>query len=104
MASECLETFGLVVVEAFAHGTPAAVSNLGSLPSIVQHGQSGFVFQPSDSLSLLHEVRTAWQTPGLLESTAQGARREFENKYTEDENYTSLMDIYQQAIKVSRNG
>lgn len=104
LASECLETFGLVVVEAFAHGTPAAVSNLGSLPSIVQHGQSGFVFQTSDSLSLLHEVRTAWETPGLLESTAQGARREFENKYTEDENYTSLMDIYQQAIKVSRNG
>jgi hypothetical protein len=47
-------------------------------------------------------VRTAWQTPGLLERLGQGARAEFEAKYTERTNYAALMEIYERAIEVSR--
>ena len=104
LPSECFEGFPMVVREAFAFGTPAAVSNLGPLPSIVPQGHSGVLFQPADAQSLLHEVRTAWHTPGLLERLGQGARAEFENKYTEDANYATLMDIYGQAIEVSKYG
>jgi glycosyltransferase involved in cell wall biosynthesis len=104
LPSECFEGFPMVVREAFAFGTPAAVSNLGPLPSIVPHRQSGVLFQPADAQSLLHEVRTAWHTPGLLERLGQGARAEFEAKYTEDANYDTLMDIYRQAIEVSKRG
>ncbi|MBT8765791.1 glycosyltransferase family 4 protein [Metapseudomonas boanensis] len=104
LSSECFEGFPMVVREAFAFGTPAGVSDLGPLPTIVQHGKSGVVFQPSNPQSLLQEVRTAWETPGLLEQLGQGARAEFESQYTEEANFASLMDIYQQAIEVSRNG
>lgn len=104
LPSECFEGFPMVVREAFAFGTPAAVSNLGPLPTIVEHGKSGMVFQPGDSQSLLHEVRHAWVTPGLLERLGQGARAEFASKYTEEANYAALMEIYRQAIEVSRNG
>lgn len=104
LPSECFETFGLVVVEAFAHGTPAAVSNIGSLPAIVEDGKNGLVFEPANPQSLLQVVRTAWETHGLLERLGQGARAEFESKYTEEANYATLMEIYQEAIEVSRNG
>ncbi|MCY1288288.1 D-inositol-3-phosphate glycosyltransferase [compost metagenome] len=104
LPSECFEGFPMVVREAFAFGTPAAVSDLGPLPFIVQHGKSGVVFQPANPQSLLHEVRTAWETPGLLEQLGRGARSEFEDKYTEEANYATLMEIYRQAIEVSRNG
>lgn len=104
LPSECLETFGLVVTEAFAFGTPAAVSNLGPLPSIVEHGRSGIVFEPADPESMMQEIRAAWETPGFLKSLGLGARLEFEKKYTEETNYRMLMDIYHQAIEVSRNG
>ena len=100
LPSEWFETFGLVVIEAFAHGTPAAVSNIGPLPSIVEHEKSGIVFQPANPSSLLEEVRKAWETPGLLERLGQNARAEFDRKYTEDANYTILMDIYRKAIEV----
>jgi glycosyltransferase involved in cell wall biosynthesis len=103
LPSECLETFGLAVSEAFAFGTPAAVSNIGPLPSIVRHGGSGVVFEPSNPESLLHAVRRAWETPGMLEQLGKGARKEFECKYTEDANYATLMDIYERAIAVSRD-
>ena len=94
----------MVVREAFAFGTPAAVSDIGPLPSIVQHGRSGVVFKPGNPESLLREVRSAWQAPGLLEELGRGARAEFEHRYTEDANYSMLMDIYQKAIAVSRSG
>ena len=102
LPSECFEGFPMVVREAFAFGTPAAVSNIGPLPSIVRHGVSGVVFEPSNPESLLQEVRRAWETPGLLEQFGKGARAEFEGKYTEEANYATLMDIYERAIAVSR--
>jgi len=104
LPSEWFEGFPMVVREAFAFGTPAAVSAIGPLPSIVQHGRSGVAFAPGDSDSLLHEVRTAWDTRGLLEQLGQGARAEFEAKYTEDANYATLMEIYRHAISVARHG
>lgn len=104
LPSECFEGFPMVVREAFAFGTPAAVSDLGPLPSIVQHGKSGIVFQPADPESMLREVRAAWETPGLLERLGRGARTEFETKYTEEANYAALIEIYQKAIEVSRSG
>ena len=103
LPSECFEGFPMVVREAFAFGTPAAVSNIGPLPSIVRAGESGVVFEPANPVSLLATVRTAWETPGLLERLGQGARAEFEGKYTEDVNYDQLMEIYGRAIEVSRN-
>lgn len=102
LPSEWFEGFPMVVREAFAFGTPAAVSDIGPLPSIVQHGGSGVVFAPANPQSLLAEVRTAWDTPGLLERLGQGARAEFEAKYTEEANYQTLMAIYQQAMAVHR--
>ena len=98
LPSECFEGFPMVIREAFAFGTPVAVSNIGPLPSIVQHGKDGVVFEPENPQSLLNTVRTAWVTPSLLEELGAGARAEFESQYNEDVNYRSLMDIYEKTI------
>ncbi len=102
LPSECFETFGLVILEAFAFATPAAVSRIGPLPSIVREGENGVVFEPGDSQSLLKVVRKAWESPGELERLAAGARQSFETLYTEDANYRMLMEIYEQAMDVSK--
>lgn len=101
LPSEAFEGFPMVVREAFAFGTPAAVSGLGPLPSIVKHGESGVVFDPGNPASLLQELRSAWHTPGLLEQLGRGARRAFEAHYTEDSNYSTLMAIYGNALAQS---
>lgn len=102
LPSECFEGFPMVIREAFAFGTPAAVSNLGPLPDIVQDGKSGLVFEAGNPGNLLDAVRSAFQAPGLLERLGQGARSEFEKKYTEEANYQALMHIYESAINTSR--
>ena len=44
LPSEWFEGFPMVIWEAFAFGTPAAVSNIGPLASIVRQGENGVVF------------------------------------------------------------
>lgn len=102
LPSEWFEGFPMVVREAFAFGTPVAVSNIGPLPSIVHHGANGVVFEPGDPKSLLETVRTAWESTGELERLATGARQSFESLYTEEANYRMLMEIYKQAIEISQ--
>ncbi len=50
------ESFGLVVVEALACGTPVLVSRVGKMKSIVREGQTGFSFNPNDTYSLVECV------------------------------------------------
>ncbi len=102
LPSECFEGFPMVVREAFAFGTPAAVSDLGPLPSIVRHGESGVVFEAGNPVALLQAVRTAWQSPGNLQNLGHGARQAFDRLYNEDANYQTLMHIYEQAMAQCR--
>lgn len=98
LPSEWFETFGLTIVEAFAHGTPAAVSNIGPLSSIVTDNKTGIVFEPFSPDSIFNEISAVWNKDGALENLAIEARKEFEKKYTKNVNYEILMDIYQKAI------
>lgn len=99
LPSEWFEGFPMVVREAFAFGTPAAVSNLGPLPSIVQNGVNGLVFDAGNSAALLETVKCAWNNKGLLEELGTGARMEFLTKYNERTNYDTLMNVYEAARK-----
>ena len=101
LPSVSLETFGLVILEAFSSGTPVAVSDVGPLASIVRHGENGVVFLPNNPQSLLHALQSLWESEGKLEQLGTGARSSFESLYTEDVNYRTLMEIYERALEVS---
>jgi glycosyltransferase involved in cell wall biosynthesis len=98
LPSVWFECFPMVVREAFAFGTPMAVSDIGPLPSIVRDGVSGIVFQPGDAASLLDKVRGALADPARLERLGQAGRAEFERLYNEEVNFRLLMEIYGRAI------
>jgi glycosyltransferase involved in cell wall biosynthesis len=91
----------MVLTEAFAFGTPAAVSDLGPLPSIVRQGENGVVFEAGTPDSIVRELRRCWGAPGLLERLGHGARRSFETCYSEDASYEQLMAIFERAIAAS---
>lgn len=50
--SRWLETGPLVVLEAFAAGTPVLGADLGGIAELVQHDRSGYLFAPNDPLAL----------------------------------------------------
>lgn len=96
--SECYETFGRVVIEAFAKGTPVLVSAIGALAELVDPGRTGFHFRPGDPEDLASKVEWAWTHPRQLAEMRREARAEYEAKYTAERNYEMLMDIYHLAI------
>lgn len=102
LPSQCFEGFPMVLREAFAFGTPVAVSDIGPLPSIVREGENGVVFSAANPQSLYEVVRNTLETRGELERLAVGARDSFESLYSENTNYNLLMEIYQKALQVSR--
>ncbi len=102
LPSECYENFPMAVVEAFACGTPVICSRLGAMQEIVKHGVTGLQFAAGDADDLARQVEWMWEHPREACAMGKTARREFEQNYTADANYVTLMDIYNKAI--SSNG
>jgi glycosyltransferase involved in cell wall biosynthesis len=95
--SEWYETFGMVVLEAYACGTPVLASRIGSLDEIVVEGESGAKFEPGNPDDLVKKLNTLRADRGRLSAMRRGARALFEEKYTADRNYSKLLEIYDRA-------
>jgi glycosyltransferase involved in cell wall biosynthesis len=98
LPSECYENFPMGMVESFACGVPVICSKLGALQELVDDARTGLHFTPKSPEELAEKVEWAWAHPERLREMGKECRREFENRYTEEKNYSMLMDIYKSAI------
>jgi glycosyltransferase involved in cell wall biosynthesis len=96
--SICFETFGMVVVEAFACGTPVIASRIGVLPNLVQDGVTGLLFEPGNAQDLTQKMQWAQSHPEQMESMGHRARALYEAKFSAENNYRQLISIYEGAI------
>jgi len=96
--SEWYETFGRVVVEAFACGVPVIASRLGAMAEIVEDRRTGLLFEPGNTEELAAKVEWAWSHSEEIEEMGREARRDYEEKYTAERNYEMLMEIYRRAM------
>jgi glycosyltransferase involved in cell wall biosynthesis len=97
--SELYETFGRVVAEAFAAGTPVVAADIGAIAELVEHGRTGLRFRPGDPEDLAAQVE--WLLSRLAEHAwmRREVRSEFEAKYTAERNYRMLMKIYESVLE-----
>jgi len=66
--SVVLESFGLVVREAFAAAAPVIASRIGALEEAVRDGTDGLLVQPGDEAALAAAMRRFVDDPRLLET------------------------------------
>lgn len=96
--SICDETFGMVVIEAFAMGTPVIASRIGALQSLVEEGVTGLLFEPGDAKDLGEKMRWAVANPERMAEMGHAARKRYEDSFTPERNYEELVAIYHAAI------
>lgn len=101
LPSRWFEGFPMVLREAFALGTPIAVSDQGPLPGIASLAD-GIVFRANDAKDLLQKVRTRWNDKERLSLMALASERAYRENYSEKRNLDALLNIYERAIEVCR--
>ena len=97
--SEWYEGFPMVVLEAYACGTPVIAAKIGSLDEIVIDNQTGMKFTPGDPDSLARCVGHLYQSKDMLASLRPKVRNQFDQLYTAAANLSQLLGIYKQAIQ-----
>lgn len=73
--SLCEETFGRGVIEGFAYGVPAVVSNLGGLPELLVPGRTGWICPAEAPDALRDTVLGVLRARDLVPSMAAGCRQ-----------------------------
>jgi glycosyltransferase involved in cell wall biosynthesis len=84
------EPFGLVMIEAFACGTPVIAYECGSVPEVLQHGVTGFVVH--DQQEAIAAAR------GLDRIDRRRCREVFERRFTADKMASRYVQVYQALI------
>ena len=94
------ELFPMVVLEAMSHGKPVIASNIGGLPELVLHGQTGLLFEPNDVDALAECMKSLLTEEELAVDMGYNAL-EISQKFSDTNHLENLLDLYS---KVSMQG
>ena len=78
------EPFGRVAVEAMALGLPVVATDVGGLPEIVLHGETGQLVPPGDRAALFDAVARLAADRGLRRELGEAGRRRYLARFTAD--------------------
>ena len=92
------ETFGLVAVEAWAHGKPVIAHAMGALPELVEQSEGGLLYRNEDEL--LHALRRIHADGELRGRLGANGHRAWLERWTTAvfaDNYLAVIDEVAQA-------
>jgi glycosyltransferase involved in cell wall biosynthesis len=92
------EGMPMVLVEALATGLPVIASDLGSMPEMIRHGETGMLFEPGNVGQMVGCAARLVSDNLLRENIQQSARASFLAHFAPDANVRRLEQIYECAI------
>jgi phosphatidylinositol alpha-mannosyltransferase len=93
------ESFGMVLTEAFAAGTPVIASEIAGYSEVVSDGCDGILVPPADPQRLAEELQRLHHDPSLLEKLSQNAR-EKAHQYAWPHVAERVEAVYERALDV----
>ncbi len=92
------ESFGMVLTEAFAAGTPAIASAIAGYSDVVSDGVDGVLVPPGDPQRLAEELQRAHHEPARLAAMGEAAR-ESAQRYAWPRVADRVTRVYERAIE-----
>lgn len=80
--SRVAETFGNVVIEAYAHGIPVLAADSGALAQLVETDRTGLLFKSGDRDELRSKISQLLQAPASLAVMAQQAKALYHTRFS----------------------
>jgi glycosyltransferase involved in cell wall biosynthesis len=98
--SECYETFGRSVIDAYAARAPVLGASIGAIPELVEEGVTGLLFRPGVEEDLAGKARWLFEHPD--EALAMGERACLlqQAQFSPEANYPQLIAVYEAARAV----
>jgi phosphatidyl-myo-inositol alpha-mannosyltransferase len=97
------ESFGMVLTEAFAAGTPVVASDIAGYRDVVRDGVDGLLTPRGDARALAEALRLLALDPGRRAQMAVAAR-ERATRFAWPRVAAEVADVYEQAVAVGRRG
>jgi len=95
------ESFGMVLTEAFAAGTPVIASAIAGYSDVVSDGVDGLLVPPGDPQRLAEELQRAHHEPERLREMGEAARRSAQ-RYAWPRVADQVTEVYERAIEAPK--
>ena len=98
-----METFGLVLPEAMRCGVSVVGSNAGGVPEIIDHGETGLLFESRNVDDLKAQLLLLHNDKDKCRQLAQAGKQKADKVFNNEQHYQRLREIFQQQIERSNH-
>lgn len=92
------EGFGVVYLEAMAHGKPVIGCQGEGIEDVVEHGKTGLLVKPRDVESLIEALDYLLSHPEEAKAMGERARKVVIENYTWEKNAEKTMQVYKEVL------
>jgi len=92
------DSFGLVLLEAWANGVPNVAYRAGGVAGVIRHEEDGLLVRCGDVATLRAALERLVQDEGLRRRLGQQGRQRTEREYRWDDKLALVRDVYEQLV------
>lgn len=96
------EAFGVVYIEAMAHGKPVVGCRGEGIEDFVEHGKTGMLVKPRDVDSLVEALDFLLSHPKEAKAMGERARKVVLENYTWEKNAEKTIEVYREVLNERR--
>ncbi len=93
MPSLTPESFGMVLAEALAAGSPVIGSDIGGIPELIQVGKNGYLVPPGDIDSLVKALEDSISHNGMLRNHIKNSKKALISSYNWDTTAETVAEL-----------
>ncbi len=93
------ESFGIVILEAWATGKPVIASRIGGIPDLIQENENGLLFELENKKDLIEKILYLWSQEELAEKFGRSGQAKARASYDWDLITNRLIAIYQEVLE-----